>query len=85
MRASPVPPGPTSGPARRSRARRDGLVWSQVDAGHTCPVSMSYAAVPALRAQPALAARWEPLLRSPAYDSSYRPATEKAGRCSAWP
>ncbi|MCF3961307.1 acyl-CoA dehydrogenase family protein [Streptomyces fuscigenes] len=44
------------------------LVWSQVEAGHGCPVSMTHAAVPALRAEPALAAEWEPRLTSHAYE-----------------
>ena len=44
------------------------MVWSQVEAGHGCPVSMTHAAVPALRADPALAAEWEPRLGSHTYD-----------------
>jgi putative acyl-CoA dehydrogenase len=55
------------------------LVWSQVDAGHGCPVSMTYAVVPALRAAPALAAEWEPQLTSCDYDSRFLPAPEKRG------
>ncbi|MFD8567781.1 acyl-CoA dehydrogenase family protein [Streptomyces sp. NPDC059639] len=55
------------------------LVWSQVEAGHLCPLSMTHAAVPALRAQPDLAARWEPLLTSTVYDSGLRPPAHKAG------
>ncbi|WP_049565101.1 acyl-CoA dehydrogenase family protein [Streptomyces sp. SBT349] len=55
------------------------LVWTQVEAGHGCPVSMTHSAVPALRAQPELAAVWEPLLTSRAYDPALRPAREKAG------
>ena len=55
------------------------LVWTQVDAGHGCPVSMTHAAVPALRAEPELAAVWEPLLTSHVYDPGLRPATAKAG------
>src|SRR5262249_36706053 len=51
----------------------------QVEAGHTCPVSMTHAAVPALRAQPDLAAEWEPLLTSLEYDPGLRPAAEKRG------
>jgi putative acyl-CoA dehydrogenase len=39
------------------------MLWSGIDAGVMCPVSMTYAAVPALRdGAPELAARWEPLL-----------------------
>ncbi|MER7196806.1 DNA alkylation response protein [Streptomyces sp. CB01635] len=55
------------------------LVWSQVEAGHTCPLSMTHAAVPALRADPALAAEWEPRLTSTVYDAGLRPAAVKAG------
>ena len=39
-------------------------LWSRVEAGHGCPISMTYAAVPALRANPALSAEWEPRLTS---------------------
>ena len=39
-------------------------VWTQVEAGHGCPISMTYSIVPALRADPELAAEWEPLLTS---------------------
>ena len=35
---------------------------AQVEAGLGCPISMTYAAVPALRAQPELADEWEPRL-----------------------
>ena len=35
------------------------IVWYQVDAGHICPVSMTYAVVPALRHQPEIAAVWD--------------------------
>ena len=52
---------------------------AQVEAGHTCPLSMTHAAVPALRAQPELAEEWEPRLTSLAYDPGLRPAAEKRG------
>jgi putative acyl-CoA dehydrogenase len=55
------------------------MVWSQVDAGHGCPISMTYAIVPALRAEPSLASEWEPRLTSSAYDPRAVPAREKAG------
>lgn len=54
-------------------------VWSQVEAGHGCPISMTYAAVPALRTDPDLAAVWEHRLESRVYDPGLRPAAEKAG------
>jgi putative acyl-CoA dehydrogenase len=49
-------------------------VWSQVEAGHGCPISMTYSAVPALRAQPEVAELWEPLLTAPFYDPLSGPA-----------
>ena len=52
-------------------------VWN-VDAGHGCPISMTYAVVPALRAAPALAARFEPLLTGREYDPVLAdPATKR--------
>ncbi|KIZ14783.1 acyl-CoA dehydrogenase family protein [Streptomyces natalensis] len=55
------------------------LLWTQAEAGHTCPLSMTHAAVPALRADPELAARWEPLLTSHIYEQELRPPAEKGG------
>jgi putative acyl-CoA dehydrogenase len=44
------------------------MLASQVEAGHGCPVSMTHAAVPALRSSaPELAAVWEPRLTSTVY------------------
>ncbi|MBY6351826.1 acyl-CoA dehydrogenase family protein [Rhodococcoides corynebacterioides] len=54
-------------------------VWSVVDAGHGCPISMTYAVVPALRANPDLAAQYEPLLTTRVYDPTFRPPLEKGG------
>ncbi|MGI3229399.1 acyl-CoA dehydrogenase family protein [Streptomyces sp. GTA36] len=55
------------------------VVWTQVEAGNGCPLSMTHAAVPALRTDPALAAEWEPRLTSMVYDQDPRPAGQKAG------
>lgn len=55
------------------------VVWTQVEAGNGCPLSMTHAAVPALRTDPALAAEWEPRLTSMLYDWDMRPADQKAG------
>ena len=54
-------------------------VWSQAEAGHGCPISMTYAVVPALRHAPALAAEFEPLLTTRSYDPGLRPPGHKAG------
>ncbi|KKZ72975.1 acyl-CoA dehydrogenase family protein [Streptomyces showdoensis] len=55
------------------------LLASQVEAGHGCPLSMTHAAVPALRAEPELAAAWEPLIASRVYEPGLRPPLEKTG------
>ena len=54
-------------------------LWGRTDAGHTCPVSMTYAIVPALRHAPELAQRFEPLLASTAYDPVLGPPEGKRG------
>ncbi|WP_345041773.1 acyl-CoA dehydrogenase family protein [Streptomyces sannanensis] len=55
------------------------LVWTQAEAGHGCPLSMTHAAVPALRTDPGLAAEWEPRLTSHVYEAGLRPAALKPG------
>ena len=55
------------------------IVWSQVDAGHTCPISMTYSVVPALRHEPGLSKTWEPRLTSRTYDPRSIPAEDKLG------
>ena len=54
-------------------------VWGQAEAGHLCPVSMTYAIVPALRHAPDLAKQYEPGLAATEYDPSRRPAAAKRG------
>jgi len=55
------------------------ITLAEVEAGVGCPLSMTFAAVPALRAEPALLDAWAPLLTSTIYDPGLRPAEEKAG------
>src|SRR6202453_4488726 len=54
-------------------------VWGSTDAGHCCPVSMTYAIVPALRHAPELAGQYEPLLATREYDAGLRPPDTKRG------
>ncbi|MBD5635076.1 MAG: acyl-CoA dehydrogenase family protein, partial [Candidatus Eremiobacteraeota bacterium] len=51
--------------------------WSQVDAGHSCPMTMTHAVIPVLRTQPELARAWEPLVFSRTYDARLVPAAQK--------
>jgi putative acyl-CoA dehydrogenase len=53
--------------------------WTQIEMGHACPTTMTYAAVPALRRTPELAARYEPGLTSTTYEFGLTEPTAKAG------
>ncbi|MFF2327476.1 MULTISPECIES: acyl-CoA dehydrogenase family protein [unclassified Streptomyces] len=55
------------------------MVWTSAEQGHGCPVSMTYAVVPALRSAPELAAVYEPLLTSRVYDPGLRAPAGKRG------
>jgi putative acyl-CoA dehydrogenase len=55
------------------------FTFAQAEAGHGCPISMTYSAVPALRMQPEVAREWEPRLTSTHYDPRPRAASEKLG------
>ncbi len=55
------------------------IVWSSVDAGHTCPISMTYSVVAALHHAPELLEQWLPGLASLAYDATFGPADHKDG------
>lgn len=55
------------------------FLMSQIEAGHGCPISMTYACIPALRHQPDVAAVWEPRLTSNHYDPRPLPAGQKRG------
>ena len=53
-------------------------VWTP-EPGHICPISMTYAVVPALRNNPELAAVYEPLLASREYDPELKVPATKVG------
>src|SRR3954451_5991633 len=55
------------------------LTGSALESGHGCPISMTYAAIPALRKQPDVAAEWEPRLTSLSYDKRLIPSELKSG------
>jgi putative acyl-CoA dehydrogenase len=68
-----------AGPTAHLRRAAAFVVWSQVESGHGCPVSMTYASVPALRLDPELAAQWEPGLVARSYDPGLRAPAAKSG------
>ena len=55
------------------------VTLAQVEAGVGCPLSMTFAAVPALRSEADIAAEWVPLLTSTSYEPQLRPASDKTG------
>jgi len=51
----------------------------QAEPGVCCPITMTHAAVPALRRSADLASQWEPGILAAAYDPRFIPASEKRG------
>ncbi|MBV8473202.1 MAG: isovaleryl-CoA dehydrogenase, partial [Hyphomicrobiales bacterium] len=52
---------------------------AQVEAGHGCPITMTFAATPCLEREPALARAWLPKIHARVYDPRNVPVAEKAG------
>ncbi|MBV9673269.1 MAG: isovaleryl-CoA dehydrogenase [Verrucomicrobia bacterium] len=55
------------------------MLRHQIDEGSSCPLTMTFAAIPSLRLQPELAAEWESSALSSAYDPRSAPAPKKNG------
>lgn len=55
------------------------MITAQNEAGHTCPVSMTFSGYAALRVEPELVREWGPKILSAKYDPRFVPAGEKAG------
>jgi putative acyl-CoA dehydrogenase len=68
-------PRPGSHVARAAFA----MLASENEAGHLCPISMTYSAVPVIRRDTGLANEWLPRITTPDYDSRFRPVAEKSG------
>ena len=76
LHASPwTAPGPGAHVARAAKV----YLHTQVEAGHTCPITMTFAAVPTLRLQPELARLWEPKITARLYDPRNVPDAQKQG------
>ena len=52
---------------------------SQVEAGHGCPIALTFAATRAIQMQPELAAQWLPKITARHYDPRNLPAEQKQG------
>ena len=73
--------GPWARPRPGAHVARAALAMlaSENEAGHICPISMTYASVPVLRKNEGIADQWNPLIVSTSYDPAFRPAPEKHG------
>jgi putative acyl-CoA dehydrogenase len=61
-------------------ARAVGMyLFSEVENGTQCPVSMTYGGVPSLKKRTDLAATWLPKIYSRQYDKAFKPVSEKHG------
>jgi putative acyl-CoA dehydrogenase len=79
-RPSTHPTAPGKGDRHAHVRRAVGyLGWTQVEMGHGCPVTMTYAVVPALRRAPDLAAALEPGLTSREYQFGLADPRTKRG------
>ena len=68
-------PGPGAHVARAAHE----YLHTQVEAGHGCPITMTFAAVPSLRTTPQLAGLWEPKVTAREYDPRNVPDGLKRG------
>ncbi len=73
--------GPWAQPQAGAHVARAALfmLFAQVEDGTLCPITMTFACVPALRADPDLAAQWLPRVLAQRYDARFLPAGGKRG------
>ena len=76
-----IPSMPWTDPRAGAHVARAGLSYlhSQAEAGTGCPLTMTFASVPALRLQPDIADQWLPKILSTDYDPRNLPIEQKAG------
>ena len=72
-------PGAAPRPGAHGARAAAYLLFGQVENGSQCPVTMTYAAVPALRQHAGIAAHWLPKILSRAYDPRSLPIEQKRG------
>jgi putative acyl-CoA dehydrogenase len=68
-------PGPGAHVVRAAKS----YLHTQVEAGHGCPITMTFAAIPTLRLQPDLASVWVPKVTARICDPRNVPAEQKQG------
>src|ERR1700722_15996835 len=70
-------PWTSSEPAPHAARAALYMTAMQAEAGFACPITMTFAVLPALRTQPELLAEWGPLVTANTYDPRLVPASEK--------
>lgn len=76
-----IPTSPWTDPRAGAHVARAGMSYlhSQAEAGSGCPLTMTFASVPALRLQPEVADQWLPKILSTEYDPRNLPMEQKTG------
>lgn len=76
-----LPSLPWTEPRAGAHVARAGLTYlhSQAEAASGCPLTMTFAAVPALKLQPDIAEQWLPKILATEYDPRNVPMAQKAG------
>jgi len=76
-----IPSLPWTDPQAGAQVARAGLMYlhNQAESGSSCPLTMTYASVPALRQQPGIADVWLPKILSQDYDPRNLPMEQKSG------
>ena len=76
-----IPSLPWTDPQPGSQVARAALMYlhNQAEAGSSCPLTMTYASVPALRLQPGISEQWLPKILSLEYDPRNLPMEQKSG------
>ena len=70
---------PWAGAAHDHLRRAAGfMLFTELEPAVLCPISMTYAATPSMRANAALASEWGPRLMSRGYDARFVPAAQKS-------
>jgi len=72
---------PWANPSPHAQLERaaDYLMMAEIEAGHGCPITMTFASIPALSKQPEVLGPWRGKILSKAYDRRFLPVAQKTG------
>ncbi|PAU87713.1 DNA alkylation response protein [Pseudomonas sp. WN033] len=79
--AAGIPSAPWTDPRAGAQVARAATMYlhNQAESGTSCPLTMTYACVPAIRLQPDVAEHWLPKILSRQYDPRNLPVEQKTG------